>query len=36
MEKPPSQRMKRFWKVAVIANIKDESQPIPEIGRAHV
>lgn len=30
MEKPPSHRMKRFWRVAVIANIKDESQPIPD------
>ena len=30
MEKPPSRRMKRYWKVAVIANIKDESQPKPE------
>ncbi len=30
MEKPPNRRMKRYWKVAVIANIKDESQPKPE------
>src|SRR5215813_5140901 len=29
-EKPPSRRMKRFWKVAVLANIKNESQPKPE------
>ena len=29
-EKPPSRRMKRFWKVAVLANIKDENQPKPE------
>ena len=30
MEKPPSSRMKRYWKIAVLANIKDESQPKPE------
>ena len=30
MEKPPSLKMKRYWKIAVIANIKDESQPKPE------
>ncbi len=30
MEKPPSRRMKRYWRVAVTANIKDESQPKPE------
>ncbi len=29
-EKPPSRRMKRYWKIAVLANIKDESQPKPE------
>jgi len=29
-DKPPSQRLKRFWRVAVLANIKDESQPKPE------
>jgi len=29
-EKPPSRRMKRFWKVAVLANIKDDSHPKPE------
>jgi D-alanine-D-alanine ligase len=29
-DKPPSHRMKRFWKVAVLANIKDESKPKPE------
>lgn len=29
-EKPPSRRMKRYWKVAVLANIKDESKPKPE------
>jgi D-alanine-D-alanine ligase len=29
-DKPPSRRMKRFWKVAVLANIKDESKPKPE------
>ena len=26
-DKPPGPRMKRFWRVAVLANIKDESQP---------
>jgi D-alanine-D-alanine ligase len=29
-EKPPSRRMKRYWKVAVLANIKDEIQAKPE------
>src|SRR5512146_1087989 len=29
-DKPPSRRMKRYWKVAVLANIKDESQPKPD------
>jgi len=29
-EKPPSYRMKRFWKIAVLANIKDENKPKPE------
>jgi len=29
-DKPPARRMKRYWKVAVLANIKDESQPKPE------
>jgi D-alanine-D-alanine ligase len=29
-DKPPSRRIKRFWKVAVLANIKDESVPKPE------
>ena len=29
-DQPPSRRMKRYWKVAVLANIKDESQPKPE------
>jgi len=29
-EKPPSRRMKRYWKVAVLANIKDESKPKPD------
>ncbi len=29
-EKPPGRRMKRYWRVAVLANIKDESQPKPE------
>ncbi|MGE5463179.1 MAG: D-alanine--D-alanine ligase family protein [Syntrophothermus sp.] len=29
-DKPPSRRHKRFWKVAVLANIKDEAKPKPE------
>ncbi len=29
-DQPPSRRMKRYWKVAVLANIKNESQPKPE------
>jgi D-alanine-D-alanine ligase len=29
-DKPPGPRMKRFWRVAVLANIKDESTPKPE------
>jgi D-alanine-D-alanine ligase len=29
-DKPPSRRMKRYWKIAVLANIKDEAQPKPE------
>jgi D-alanine-D-alanine ligase len=29
-EKPPSRRMKRYWKIAVLANIKDDSHPKPE------
>ena len=29
-DKPPSRRMKRYWKVAVLANIKDDSKPTPE------
>jgi D-alanine-D-alanine ligase len=29
-EKPPSRRMKRYWKIAVLANIKDETQAKPE------
>jgi D-alanine-D-alanine ligase len=29
-DKPPSRRQKRYWKVAVLANIKDESKPKPE------
>jgi len=29
-DQPPSRRMKRYWKVAVLANIKDESQSKPE------
>jgi D-alanine-D-alanine ligase len=27
---PPSRRVKRYWKIAVLANIKDESLPTPE------
>ncbi|MGE5250998.1 MAG: D-alanine--D-alanine ligase family protein [Bacteroidota bacterium] len=29
-DRPPSRRLKRYWKVAVLANIKDESQPKPD------
>jgi D-alanine-D-alanine ligase len=29
-DKPPSRRIKRYWKIAVLANIKDESLPKPE------
>ena len=29
-DQPPGPRMKRFWRVAVLANIKDESKPKPE------
>jgi len=29
-EKPPHRHMKRYWKIAVLANIKDETQPKPE------
>ena len=28
-DQPPSRRIKRYWRVAVLANIKDESQPLP-------
>lgn len=30
MENPLSRRLKRYWRVAVIANIKDDNQPKPE------
>jgi D-alanine-D-alanine ligase len=30
MDNHPSRKLKRYWKVAVLANIKDESQPKPE------
>jgi D-alanine-D-alanine ligase len=29
-DQPPGPRLKRFWRVAVLANIKDESQPKPK------
>jgi len=29
-DRPPSKRLKRYWKVAVLANIKDDSHPKPE------
>ncbi|MFT3893426.1 MAG: hypothetical protein QM730_17495 [Anaerolineales bacterium] len=29
-DKPPSRRMKRYWKIAVLANIKDDATPKPE------
>ena len=32
-EKPPSRRMKRYWKIAVLANIKDDTHPKPEASR---
>ncbi len=28
-DQPPSRGIKRYWRVAVLANIKDESQPLP-------
>ncbi len=28
-DQPPSRRVKRYWRVAVLANIKDENQPLP-------
>ena len=28
-EKPPSRRRKRYWRVAVLANIKEDNQPLP-------
>ncbi len=29
-EKPPSRRLKRCWKIAILANIKDDDHPKPE------
>jgi hypothetical protein len=29
-DKPPGPRRKRYWRVAVLANIKDENKPKPE------
>jgi D-alanine-D-alanine ligase len=29
-DKTPQRRLKRYWKIAVLANIKDESKPKPE------
>lgn len=29
-DKPPSRRTKRYWKVAVLANIKDDNKPKPD------
>jgi D-alanine-D-alanine ligase len=29
-DKPPSRGLKRYWKVAVLANIKDDTKPKPE------
>ncbi|MBK8821066.1 MAG: hypothetical protein IPN58_00270 [Anaerolineales bacterium] len=29
-EEPPSRRMKRYWKIAILANIKDDEHPKPE------
>ncbi len=28
-EKPPSRRFKRYWRIAVLANIKDDNMPLP-------
>ncbi len=28
-DEPPSRHVKRYWRVAVLANIKDENQPLP-------
>jgi D-alanine-D-alanine ligase len=30
MDFPPTRKLKRYWRVAVLANIKDENQPKPE------
>ena len=29
-EKPPSRHMKRYWKIAILANIKEDDHPKPE------
>lgn len=29
IDQPPHRRLKRYWRVAVLANIKDENQPLP-------
>lgn len=29
-DKPPSRHMKRYWKIAILANIKDDDHPKPE------
>src|SRR5258705_1511242 len=29
-EEPPSRQMKRYWKIAILANIKDDDHPKPE------
>lgn len=29
-DKPPSRRLKRYWKIAVLANIKDDDHPKPD------
>src|SRR5512134_2505478 len=29
-DKPPSRRLKRYWRIAVLANIKDDAMPTPE------
>ncbi len=29
-DQPPSRRQKRYWKIAVLANIKDDTQAKPE------
>ncbi len=32
-DQPPSRRLKRYWRVAVLANIKDEKVSLPPVSR---